>query len=89
MSRGGFLLVAIAVAAVLAAIVESPKGKLARWLSLRPLCYAGIISYGLYLRHWPVFLFLTQARTGLSGPWLFGARTALTTGIAGTVVPGT
>ena len=80
--RGGFLLVAIAVAAVLATIVESPEGKLARWLSLRPLCYAGIISYGLYLWHWPVFLFLTHSRTGLSGPWLFAARMALTIGIA-------
>ena len=33
----------------------------------RPLRAIGWISYGLYLWHWPVYVYLTPARTGLDG----------------------
>jgi peptidoglycan/LPS O-acetylase OafA/YrhL len=51
---------------------------LSGFLSLRPLTFLGQLSYGLYLVHWPVFLFLTPDLVGLSSELLFALRTAVT-----------
>ena len=64
---GGFLLLAVAVAAILASVSGVPQGALAQGLSWSPLRAVGTISYGLYLWHWPVVAVLTRAQTGLSG----------------------
>jgi hypothetical protein len=40
--------------------------------------YVGRISYGLYIWHWPIFLWLDHERTGLSGYELFALRVAVT-----------
>jgi peptidoglycan/LPS O-acetylase OafA/YrhL len=64
--EGGFLVVALSTAAVVAVTVDRPHTLLSRVLSWRPLRYTGRISYGLYLYHWPIFLVLTYPRTGLS-----------------------
>ena len=53
MYRGGFLLAAVATAAVLAAVARPDPGRAARVLTLAPLRWIGAISYGLYLWHWP------------------------------------
>jgi peptidoglycan/LPS O-acetylase OafA/YrhL len=64
------------------AIVVVPDGLLARLLGLAPLRAVGLVSYGLYVFHWPVFLWLTPARTHLS-PWPdFGLRMLVTTALA-------
>ncbi len=76
--RGGFLVVALAVAAVVAAVVGVPGSLLARALSLAPLRLLGRISYGVYLWHWPVQLFVTRGRIGLDGAALFGVRVGIT-----------
>jgi len=76
--EGGFLVVAASACAVMAATALNPAGVLARALSLRPARYVGRISYGLYLYHWPLFLALDHARTGLTGPGLLVLRLVAT-----------
>ncbi len=81
--EGGFLVVGLCTAAVVALAVEQPRALLARALGWRPLRYVGRISYGLYLFHWPIFLVLDGTRTGLSGILLLSVRLAATFAAAG------
>jgi peptidoglycan/LPS O-acetylase OafA/YrhL len=80
--RGGFFLAALATAAVLASIVTNPASLLATGLSWPPLRFIGRISYGMYLWHYPLILYLDRARCGVSGWPLFGIRLAATMAIA-------
>ncbi len=79
---GGFLLVALVSAVVLAALVARPEGLVARGLTWSPVVWIGKISYGLYLWHWPVYVVLSPTRTGISGTSLLLLRIAVTFGIA-------
>ena len=80
LAKGGFPLYAAGTTAIIYA--GTRNGLVTAILSNRLLRRAGLISYGLYLYHWPVFLVLDEARTGL-GPWpLFALRMAVTIGIA-------
>ena len=76
--RGGFLVADLMVASVILGVTMAPAGLPARVLSLRPLTFTGQISYGLYLWHWPIFLVLNHARTGLDDWPLFLLRVAVT-----------
>jgi len=78
--RGGLLLLAIAVAVVIAAATR--PGLVSGALSFAPLRGLGLVSYGVYLWHWPVFLVLTPDRTGWEGHALFALRVAVTLAIA-------
>jgi peptidoglycan/LPS O-acetylase OafA/YrhL len=60
---GGFALYGVASAALVAAAIA--PGPIRSMLSWSPLRLLGRVSYGAYLFHWPVFLWLTPARTGL------------------------
>ena len=80
--RGGFLLAALATTAVLFSVVCSQRSVLAQCLSLAPLRYVGRISYGMYLWHFPLFIYIDHARTGLTGYPLFAARVAVTLVVA-------
>jgi len=80
--QGGFLFAALAVSAVIVSVVQPDRGVLGRFLSVPPLRWVGRISYGLYLWHWPVYLTLTNARTGLDGFWLLAVRIAVSVGLA-------
>ena len=80
--RGGFLLVALVAAILLAAVVARPDGLVGRVLSLAPIVWIGKISYGLYLWHWPVYVILSPARMGMSGIALLLVRFAVTFAIA-------
>lgn len=80
--EGGFLLVALAAGAVITVVTSWRHSLVAAVLSWRPLTYIGTISYGLYLYHWPIFLTLTEAHAGLSGPSLFALRISVTFAVA-------
>jgi peptidoglycan/LPS O-acetylase OafA/YrhL len=78
----GSLLFALAVAAVIAAAVQPGLGFVRTPLSWRPLRWIGMISYGLYLWHWPIDVWLVESRTGIDGTALNALRLAATFGFA-------
>ena len=65
-SRGGLTLVGIAGIMLIFGVIGAPSDPLARALSTRVPVAIGRISYGLYLWHFPVFLAVTPAQTGLT-----------------------
>jgi peptidoglycan/LPS O-acetylase OafA/YrhL len=82
MYRGGFALLAGAAAMLVTATVQPGATALASVLSVRPLVAIGKISYGLYLYHWPLYVILDPARTGLRGAALVAIRLAATFALA-------
>ncbi len=78
--RGGLALYALATVAVLMAAIV-PGTPVNRALGWKPLRVVGLVSYGLYLFHWPLYRYVDQS-TSLSGlPFLvvaLGATAALT-----------
>ena len=79
---GGFLLLALAVCIVILACVEGTdpgrENPVAAALSWMPLRWLGLISYGVYLYHWPVFVYFNAERLGIEGFPLLFARLAIT-----------
>jgi peptidoglycan/LPS O-acetylase OafA/YrhL len=82
MYRGGFAVVALASAALIVAGVQLSSRVLRPALSWRPLAAAGLISYGLYLYHVPVFKWLVPERVGFGGWGLVALRLAVAFGLA-------
>jgi len=79
---GGLALCGLAAALVIASLSHSQPGLLAKGLSFRPLCYLGLISYGVYLWHWPVITTITAGRVGFGGWELTLLRLGLSLGLA-------
>ena len=81
--RGGSLAVCLVVAWLLLLLgAGAPGGGPTRALSWGPVVALGIISYGVYLWHWPLILWLTPLATGLDGLALDGLRIGATLAIA-------
>ena len=79
--RGGYLAVAVTLVVLLLGAAEPGPNPLARVLRTRPAVGLGLISYGVYLWHWPIALWVTDDSLG-SGILLLVVRSALTLGAA-------
>ena len=74
--HGGFIAYSlVSVSLILGAMHFGPLRAI---LSSQPLRLAGVVSYGAYLYHWPIYLWLTPERTGLALWPLFGLRMVVT-----------
>ena len=71
-----------AMLSLLLIVAATTPGPVRRLLSVEPLRQLGRISYGVYLYHWPIFLWLSPERTGLSIGPLFVLRVAVTLAVA-------
>lgn len=79
--RGGLLIVAL-LAAVLVAAGTQPSSGLAKVLACEPLPQLGRLTYGGYLYHWPIYLWLDEATTGLEDGRLLLVRLLATFTVA-------
>lgn len=80
--QGLLIAEAVAAVAVVTTVALDQQGVVARVLALRPVVWLGIISYGVYLWHWPIFLVVNGERTEWSGLPLFAVRCIATIGVA-------
>ena len=80
--HGGFWLTEAGALVLILCAVSGSRSFVARALSIRPLTWLGTISYGVYLWHWPVNVFLTAERVHLRGFWLHVIQFAITFAIS-------
>jgi peptidoglycan/LPS O-acetylase OafA/YrhL len=73
MFRGGFLVFSI-LTAVLIAALRDVGGPINRLFSMAWLCAVGRVSYGLYLWHWPVIVYMNPQIMGYGGFGLLVTR---------------
>ena len=65
--RGGSVIVALLTALVIVGVESSGGRTLRTALSWRPLVAVGVISYGLYLWHWPIIVWVQRGTFGIEG----------------------
>jgi peptidoglycan/LPS O-acetylase OafA/YrhL len=81
-TKGGMLLSSVAAAGLVTACADPRPSTLKSALGWAPFAYVGKLSYGLYLWHWPVHLWLTQAVPTLPMPAHLGLGLVITLGLA-------
>ena len=74
--RGGLFAHSLWSAVLVAACAARPAAAASRWLGWAPLRVTGVLSYSLYLWHWPMYALLSEQRTGMSGWTLLALRIA-------------
>ena len=79
--RGGLFACSLAAVAVIASVTHPSPGPVARVFQFPPVVLLGMISYGVYLYHWPIFLWLAHA-TSLQGWSLFALQIAVTLAVS-------
>jgi peptidoglycan/LPS O-acetylase OafA/YrhL len=81
--RGGALLFSVLVAVVIADVELRPAAPVARLLSWRPAVALGVISYGVYLWHWPIIVAWPLPKDPAAAAATQAGRVALTIAVAG------
>jgi peptidoglycan/LPS O-acetylase OafA/YrhL len=79
--RGGLFACSLAAVAVLASITHPSSSRMTTVFEFRPLVLLGMISYGVYLYHWPIFLWLSHT-TDLTGWGLFSVQVSVTLAVS-------
>ncbi|WGD37642.1 acyltransferase [Lysinibacter sp. HNR] len=69
---GGLFAHSIGAAVLVGLIAQGSDDLISRFLSFPPLRWLGLISYSLYLWHWPVIVLLPPEKTGLES-WVHSA----------------
>jgi peptidoglycan/LPS O-acetylase OafA/YrhL len=78
--HGGSVFFSLVVAVIIVAVMNG--GLARRALALRPLPWIGRLSYGLYLWHWPITVWLVPTRVHLGATQLNLLRLGLTFAVA-------
>jgi peptidoglycan/LPS O-acetylase OafA/YrhL len=76
--RGGYVALGLVLCALLVGSAQAGPNPLAQLLSVRSLVGLGMISYGVYLWHWPIMVWVDADSTGVDGLALFVVRSLLT-----------
>ncbi len=76
--RGGYLVFGVLVAAAIGSSLAVLEGPAARVLSWQPVAFVGRISYGIYLYHFPLFIWIDAERVHVTGVALLAVRLAAT-----------
>lgn len=77
--HGGFAVCAVLAALVVTTVSDPDPGPMARVFAFRPFRGFGLISYGVYLFHWPIMVWLSPDRLGMAKLPAFVVQVTITT----------